>query len=390
MTTIDEHPVSLLAQCAERVPLILADLERLVNCESPSYDFQAVATSANLIADLIEERLGQRPETVEIGGCHHLRLRFGTPRVIILTHHDTVWPHGTLADIPFSIVDGLIRGPGCFDMKLGLVQAIHALAVVRERGGEHALDGVNLLVTGDEETGSATSRALIESEAHGCAGALVLEASGDGGALKVERKGVSSYRLTVEGLEAHAGLEPEKGVNASVELAHQILAIETFANAAQGTSVTPTTLRAGTTRNTVPAEAMIDVDVRARTHAEQKRVDVAMRSLVSNNTAATLTVSGGMNRPPMERASAVGLFERAERIAMREGLGELTAIAVGGASDGNFTAGIGVPTLDGLGAVGGGAHARSEHALAEMVPTRTALVAALVEELRGSPLAREE
>ncbi|MGO4105505.1 M20 family metallopeptidase [Leifsonia sp. YAF41] len=369
---------------------MLADLERLVNCESPSHDFQAVATSANVIADLIEERLGQRPETVEIGGCQHLRLRFGTPRVIVLTHHDTVWPRGTLADIPFSNVDGLIRGPGCFDMKLGLVQAIHSLAVVLERGGSQALDGVNLLVTGDEETGSATSRALIESEAHGCAGALVLEAAGDGGALKIERKGVSSYRVAVQGRAAHAGLEPEKGVNSSIELAHQILAIETLADAATGTTVTPTTLSAGTTRNTVPAEATIDVDVRVRIRVEQKRVDAAMRSLVPKNPAATLSVSGGMNRPPMERASAVGLFDRAERIAMREGLGNLTAVAVGGASDGNFTAGIGVPTLDGLGAVGGGAHARSEHALAEMVPPRTALVAALIEELCGSPLARQE
>ncbi|MGO4806844.1 M20 family metallopeptidase [Arthrobacter sp. 2MCAF15] len=384
MTTIKWQDVSLLAHCEERLPLILADLELLVNCESPSYDFQAVATSANMIADLIEKRLGVRPETFEIAGCRHLRLRFGTPRVIILTHHDTVWPHGTLNAIPFSIVDGVIRGPGCFDMKLGLVQAIHALAVLRERGGDRALDGVSLLVTGDEETGSTTSRALIESEAQGCAGALVLEAAGDGGALKVERKGVSNYRLTVDGRAAHAGLEPEKGVNAGVELAHQILAIETLADVAQGTSVTPTALRAGTTTNTVPAQAMIDVDVRVRSQAEQDRVDLAMRSLVPINPAATLAVTGGVNRPPMERGSALGLFAKAERIANREGLGKIAAIGVGGASDGNFTAGIGVPTLDGLGAVGGGAHARSEHALAGMITTRTALVTALVEELRVS------
>ncbi|MHA7271696.1 M20 family metallopeptidase, partial [Arthrobacter sp. HLT1-20] len=372
MTSMDRHNVALLALCQERLPLILADLEQLVNCESPSHDFQAVAKSAELIADLIEKRLGVRPETVEIGGCWHLRLRLGKPRVIILTHHDTVWPLGTLTGSPFSIVDGVIRGPGCFDMKLGLVQAIHALAVLRERGGDQALEGASLLVTGDEETGSATSRSLIESEAQGCAGVLVLEAAGDGGALKVERKGVSNYRLTVDGRAAHAGLEPENGVNAGVELAHQILAIEMLADAAKGTSVTPTSLSAGTTTNTVPAQATIDVDVRVRSHAEQDRVDVAMRSLVARNPAATLAVSGGSNRPPMERGSAVGLFALAERVAKREGLGSLAAIAVGGASDGNFTAGIGVPTLDGLGAVGGGAHARSEHALVEMIPMRTA------------------
>lgn len=383
MTIASEQKVSLLGQCQERLPLIMADLHRVVSHESPSSDYPAVATSAALIADLIEERLGVRPETLNIDGCHHLRLRFGTPKVTILTHHDTVWPLGTLAEIPFENTDGVIRGPGCFDMKLGLIQAIHALALLRERGGEAALDGVNLLVTGDEESGSVTSRALIEDEARGSVAALVLEAAGDDGALKVERKGVSIYAVSVHGRAAHAGLEPEKGVNAGVELAHQILAIQKLANPELGTSVTPTTISAGTTSNTVPALATLTIDVRARSAAEQDRVDTAMRSLVTNNPEATISVTGGPNRPPMERSGAMALFTQAERIAAREGLGELTAVAVGGASDGNYTAGIGVPTLDGLGAVGGGAHARHEHALLEFIPGRTALVAALIEELRG-------
>lgn len=383
MTIASEQKVSLLGQCQERLPLIMADLQRVVSHESPSSDYPAVATSAALIADLIEERLGVRPETLNIDGCHHLRLRFGTPKVTILTHHDTVWPLGTLAEIPFENTDGVIRGPGCFDMKLGLIQAIHALALLRERGGEAALDGVNLLVTGDEESGSVTSRALIEDEARGSVAALVLEAAGDDGALKVERKGVSIYAVSVHGRAAHAGLEPEKGVNAGVELAHQILAIQKLANPELGTSVTPTTISAGTTSNTVPALATLTIDVRARSAAEQDRVDTAMRSLVTNNPEATISVTGGPNRPPMERSGAMALFAQAERIAAREGLGELTAVAVGGASDGNYTAGIGVPTLDGLGAVGGGAHARHEHALLEFIPGRTALVAALIEELRG-------
>lgn len=383
MTIASEQKVSLLGQCQERLPLIMADLQRVVSHESPSSDYPAVATSAALIADLIEERLGVRPETLNIDGCHHLRLRFGTPKVTILTHHDTVWPLGTLAEIPFENTDGVIRGPGCFDMKLGLIQAIHALALLRERGGEAALDGVNLLVTGDEESGSVTSRALIEDEARGSVAALVLEAAGDDGALKVERKGVSIYAVSVHGRAAHAGLEPEKGVNAGVELAHQILAIQKLANPELGTSVTPTTISAGTTSNTVPALATLTIDVRARSAAEQDRVDTAMRSLVTNNPEATISVTGGPNRPPMERSGAMALFTQAERIAAREGLGELTAVAVGGASDGNYTAGIGVPTLDGLGAVGGGAHARHEHALLEFIPGRTALVAALIEELRG-------
>jgi glutamate carboxypeptidase len=384
MTTTTGHATTLRQLCEQRLPMILSDLELLVNCESPSHDFGAVAASADVIARLIEERLGNRPETVEIDGCRHLRLKFGAPKVIVLTHHDTVWPHGTLAEIPFSHTGGVIRGPGCFDMKLGLVQAIHALAVLRERGGAGALDGINLLVTGDEESGSPTSRKLIESEAQDCVAALVLEASGDDGALKVERKGVSLYRLTVGGRAAHAGLEPEKGVNAAVELAHQILAIERLADVAQGTSVTPTTLHAGTTTNTVPALAAVDVDVRVRSREEQDRVDAAIRALEPRNSAATLTITGGPNRPPMERAGAMALFAQAQRLAAREGLGHLAAVAVGGASDGNFTAGIGVPTLDGLGAVGGGAHARTEHALSAMIPVRTALLAALTEELCAS------
>ncbi|WP_104090867.1 M20 family metallopeptidase [Arthrobacter sp. GMC3] len=381
MTITSGQTLSILGQSQERLPLFLADLERVVGHESPTGDYPAIATSAVLVADLIEERLGVRPETVDIDGCHHLRLRFGTPKVTILTHHDTVWPHGTLAEIPFSNTDGVIRGPGCFDMKLGLIQAIHALALLRERGGDVALDGINLLVTGDEESGSITSRALIEDEARGSVAALVLEAAADDGALKVERKGVSIYKVSIHGRASHAGLEPEKGINAGVELAHQILAIQTLADPALGTSVTPTTLSAGTTTNTVPALATLDVDVRVRSGAEQERVDLAMRSLLANNPEAIITVNGGPNRPPMERSGAMGLFARAERIASRDGLGELTAVAVGGASDGNFTAGIGVPTLDGLGAVGAGAHARHEHALLAFIPGRTALVAALIEEL---------
>lgn len=379
-----DRKLPFLDQSQEHLPLILDDLERVVCHESPTGNLQAIASSAVLVADLIQERLGARPETLNIDGCHHLRLRFGKPKVAILTHHDTVWPMGTLTDIPFGNTDGVIRGPGCFDMKLGLVQAIHALSILRELGGDAALDGVSLLVTGDEESGSITSRTLIEEEARGCIAALVLEASADDGALKVERKGASIYQVNIHGRAAHAGLEPEKGINAGIELAYQLPSIQTLSDPELGTSVTPTTISAGTTINTVPALATVDVDVRACSVLEQSRIDAAMHSLVPNNQNAVISVAGGPNRPPMERAGAMELFARAERIADREGLGTLAAVAVGGASDGNFTAGMGVPTLDGLGAVGGGAHARNEHALVEYIPARTALVAALLEELLRS------
>jgi glutamate carboxypeptidase len=295
--------------------------------------------------------------------------------VLVLAHHDTVWPIGTLSTHPFEVRDGVLRGPGCFDMKTGLVMAFHALAALGDRAG------VTLLVTGDEEVGSFTSRALIEDEARGCLAALVLEASSDGGALKTERKGVSMYEVRVHGRAAHAGLEPERGVNASVEVAHQILAVSALADPAAGTTVTPTCLEAGTTTNTVAAHGRFAVDVRVSGAAEQARVDTAIRALQPVLDGARIEVSGGPNRPPMPGAASAQLFAWAERLAGQLGVGPLTSAAVGGASDGNFTAGIGTPTLDGLGAVGGGAHADHEHVLVAEIPGRTALLTALIAEL---------
>jgi glutamate carboxypeptidase len=209
----------------------------------------------------------------------------------------------------------------------------------------------------------------------------VLEASADGGALKTERKGVSLYEVRVTGRAAHAGLEPERGVNATLELAHQALAVNALGDPRAGTTVTPTAAHAGTTTNTVPATGSFAVDVRARTLAEQNRVDRAIRALPPVLPGARVDIAGGLNRPPLEAVASAALFERAQGIAQRLGLSALTSAAVGGASDGNFTAGAGTPTLDGLGAVGGGAHAADEHVLVDELPGRTALLRALVEEL---------
>jgi glutamate carboxypeptidase len=235
-----------------------------------------------------------------------------------------------------------------------------------------------VLVTGDEEIGSPSSRELIEAEARGVEAALVLEASADGGALKTERKGVSLYDVRVTGLAAHAGLEPERGVNATVELAHLTLAIAALGDAGLGTTVTPTAARSGTTTNTVPATASVAVDVRARTRAEQDRVDAALRALVPVLPGARLDVTGGPNRPPLEASASAALMDRARSLAETLDLPRPTSAAVGGASDGNFTAGVGTPTLDGLGAVGGGAHAEHEHVLVDHLVDRTALLRALV------------
>ncbi|KQW48496.1 glutamate carboxypeptidase [Nocardioides sp. Root1257] len=357
---------------------MLDDVRELVECESPSADLEAVARSADVVARLGTRRLGVEPERIVLDGRTHLRWRLGAgpSRVLVLGHHDTVWPIGSLATHPCTVEDGVLRGPGCFDMLAGLVMAFHALA---------GTDGVTLLVTGDEELGSPSSRGLIEEEARAAEATLVLEASADGGALKTERKGVSLYDVRVVGRAAHAGLEPEAGINATIELAHQAIAVAGLGRPDLGTTVTPTASRAGTTTNTVPAEGSFSVDVRVRTVEEQDRVDVAMRALRAVLPGAVLEVHGGPNRPPLEASASAALFERASAIAVRLGLPTLTSAAVGGASDGNFTAGVGTPTLDGLGAVGGGAHADDEHVLVDELPGRTALLAALVADLLAQP-----
>jgi len=378
-------PTPLLTVCHDRLDAMLADVERIIQFESPSDDHEAIDRSASLVAEVLGERLAQdgiptHAERIVIDGVTHLRWRIGNGprRILLLGHHDTVWPHGSVDDHPFSIHDGVLRGPGCFDMAIGLVQAAHATAAIAHLNGHDAVDGVTILVTGDEEVGSQTSRALLEEEARGCAAVFVLEAAGPGGALKTERKGTATYTLHVTGRASHAGLDPESGINAGVELAHQIPALLALAAPELGTTVTPTSGRIGTTTNTVPANATIDVDVRARSSAELDRVDSQIRALAALLEGAMVTVAGGVNRPPLERASAQPLFDRATRLAAEAGIFDLHDVSVGGASDGNFTAGIGVPTLDGLGGVGGGAHADSEHVEVAHVPHRTALLALLM------------
>ncbi|WP_211233260.1 M20/M25/M40 family metallo-hydrolase [Brevibacterium album] len=383
MTALPEAPAlsSLLPAAESRLPQMLADIERVVSVESPSDDLAAVAAGAAEFSALIAERLGATPETVVIEGVTHLRLRFGTglPRAVVLCHQDTVWPLGTLDRLPFSHTDGVIRGPGSFDMLTGAIMAIHAIAMLQEAGGPEALEGLSLLVTGDEEVGSLTGSAFLRAEAAEARAAFVLEAAaGEAGALKLARKGTSIYTIVVHGRAAHAGLEPEKGINAGLELAHLLPQIAALGNAELGTTVTPTKLSGGTTTNTVPARAQFDVDVRARSTAEQERVDAAIRALAPALEGTRIEVLGGINRPPMERASSEGLFVRAVELASALGIDSPVGVEVGGGSDGNFTAGDGIPTLDGLGAVGDGAHAEHEHALSAHIAPRTALLAALL------------
>ena len=368
---------ALRRRLATGLPAMLADIEELVRCESPSADLAALARSAEVVARVGARRLGAEPELLVRDGCTHLRWRLGPGpvRLLILGHHDTVWPLGSLTEHPYGVGDGVLRGPGCVDMKSGLVLAFHALAALPDRSG------VTVLVTGDEELGSPSSRPLIEDEARGCAAVLVLEAAADGGAVKTARKGVSRYQVRVTGRAAHAGLNPGAGVNAAVEVAHQLLAVAGLGDPDRGTTVTPTLTAVGTASNTVPARGEFAVDVRVADAQEQTRVDAALRGLRPVLPGAQVGVSGGLNRPPLAPSASASLFARAAAVAEHLGLPALRSAAVGGASDGNFTAGIGVPTLDGLGAVGGGAHADDEHVLVGTLADRAALLTALVSDL---------
>lgn len=367
----------LVEELRARTPAMTAALRRLVEAESPTADAEACLACADVADALAGELLGVRAERVRCGDRIHLRWRFGErPRVLLVGHLDTVWPIGTLARWPFAERDGIATGPGVFDMKAGVVQLLFALAALGDR------DGVAVLLTTDEETGSPTARPLIERAAEGIEAALVLEPSA-GGALKTERKGVSLYRIEVTGRAAHAGLDTEKGANAALELAHQLVAVAALARPEAGTTVTPTLVAGGTAVNTVPAHASAQVDVRVRTRVEAERVDAGFAALAPSLPGTALAVERTIGIPPLERSASAALFARAEALALELGLPPLAEASVGGGSDGSVLASLGVPVLDGLGAVGDLAHAEGEYVEVARLAERAALVARLVEELLG-------
>jgi len=355
---------------------MLADLEALVSCESPSRDIERLQTHAQLLSGLMERMLGSAPTLIDSPVGPHIHWRGGNdPKVLILGHHDTVHRAGTLSRLPFSVRDGKATGPGVFDMKAGIVQAIYAVASLED--SSH----VEILLSADEEIGSHASRALIEERAIACGAVLVLEPSADGGALKIGRKGTGTITLSIEGRASHAGLEPEKGINSLVELATLIPQIVAIADESMGTTVTPTLASAGTADNVVPALTTCAVDVRVAVPREKPRVEAAFAALRLQHPEARLVVSGQIGRPPMHESAAAGLFPIAVAIANRIGIDSLDGVVVGGGSDGNFTAAVGVETLDGLGAVGGGAHGDTEHVVVATMPQRAALLAGLCQEL---------
>ena len=321
----------------------------------------------------MQEQLGTSGEVREVKGYPTLSWRSGKARVLLLCHLDTVWPKGSFTPL-WQVHDDVIRGPGSYDMKAGFVQAVLAIAALENR------EGVHILATTDEETGSAASRELIEQSARECEYVLVFESAIDG-KVKTARKGTSMYQVRAIGKAAHAGLEPEKGINAMTALAALLPKIESLSDSQRATTVTPTTFHAGTTLNTVPAEAVVDVDVRAFSKEEQLRVDEAIRALAGVSLGATIEVSGGINRPPLDPKLSASLFEVAKESAAAIGLDGLEGASVGGASDGNFTAAVGTPTLDGLGAIGDGAHAAHEWVSVHGLTERSALVTEMLRRL---------
>ena len=350
---------------------MLSSIESLVKCESPSEDLDACRSVVALASEIAASVLGAPAQIKEIQGRPVFWWGSDQPKVLVLAHLDTVWPKGSFTPL-WSVEGDVVRGPGVFDMKTGFVQALYALKGIE--------GDVALVATTDEETGSHTSKALILDLSSKADAVLVLEASLDG-KVKTGRKGTSMYQISVHGLASHAGLEPEKGINATTAMAHLILQLAALEDGAHGTTVVPTTLKSGTTTNTVPDLATLDIDVRSFSQDELHRVDTAMRALSVNIQGARVEVTGGLNRPPLEPSSTSELYEIAEKVAANLGMPPLGSANVGGASDGNFAAAAGARVLDGLGAVGGGAHAANEWIDASTIESRSALLHALIKEL---------
>jgi glutamate carboxypeptidase len=360
---------------------MIADLKELVNQESPSKSVRELSLCAATLAATFERVTGKPAEiidSVDPARGPHVHWRGGSePKVLILGHYDTVFPKGTIDVRPFRFDNGVATGPGVFDMKAAIIQAVYAISVLDET----VKSGVEVLFTSDEEIGSASSKALLIERAHAAGNVLVLEPSADGGALKTARKGTGTFEIVFEGRASHAGLEPEKGINALVEMAAQIPVIAALAKPELGTTVTPTVASAGTADNVVPAQARLFVDVRVEAAGEKERIENAIAKLTPTVEGCVIKVLGGIGRPPMPASASESLFALAQRCGVELGLGQIEGVAVGGGSDGNFTAAAGIPTLDGLGAVGGSAHGEAEHVLVEEMPKRAALLAALMHAL---------
>ena|SRR5215204_4670589 len=360
---------------------IVQTIEALVRLESPTTDKAAVDRCGALLERMLAGAGGSVERITQRERGDHLLARFAGPGgapIMILGHFDTVWPVGTLAHMPVKREGDRLYGPGTFDMKGGIAIALAAIDAVHAGRGPQA--PIVVVLTTDEEIGSATSRAFIEEEARTCRAVLVLEPALPGGALKTARKGCGEFELIVDGIAAHAGLDPGKGASAIHELAAQIRVIEQLQDLANGVSVNVGVVSGGTRPNVIAERASAVIDARAPTREAAKQIESAIRNLQPVRAGTRLTINGGFDRPAMERTPASReLFARARAVASSLGR-PLDEGSAGGGSDGNFTAAVGVPTLDGLGAVGDGAHAAHEHVDIPSLAWRAALVAGLLVE----------
>ena len=360
-------------------------LERFVCCESPSHDKVAVDRFGKIVAAEWRKRHAQVRVLKQSKAGNHVRAEISRTQgpaapgqILVLGHLDTVYPMGTLEKMPFREAARKAFGPGTFDMKAGLVMALFAVDALRAAGLAPRKKPV-FLWTSDEEVGSVTSRRHIEQEARRSDAVLVLEPSfGPGGALKTARKGVGTAEIIVRGRAAHAGIDPGAGVNSVHELALQIARMMKLNDPRRGITVQATMIEGGTASNVVPESAHAQVDIRFVRQADGRRIEGELRSLRPILKGARIEVGGGVNRPPLERTAGVRqLFAHAQSLMRTAGL-RVDEAATGGGSDGNFTAALGVPTLDGLGAVGDGAHSAHEHVMIRSLPERAALLAGLL------------
>jgi glutamate carboxypeptidase len=378
---------TLSAKVAGQKPRMLKDIEALVKIESPSHNKAAIDQAVTLVESWCEEMGGRAKRhrskntpLKQFGDLLEVRLsplrRRGKP-VLLLGHLDTVWEIGTLQKMPFREHAGRVYGPGVFDMKAGVLMALTALRALLDGGWLNR--PVTLLLVSDEEIGSPMSRPITEKIAMGSGAVYVLEpAQGQHGAYKSARKGVGEYRLTVRGVAAHSGVDFGAGHSAVLELARQIERIAGFTELDRGLTVNPGVIGGGTRSNVVAAEAWVGIDVRIQKPADAARIEKKLRGLKRFDPACSLSLSGGLNRPPMVRTPATAaLFKRAATLAGKLGF-VLEEAATGGGSDGNFTSALGLPTLDGMGAVGHGAHANDESILIDALVPRTALLAAML------------
>ena len=382
----DSKLLLLLSAAAKKHrPMMLTDLEKLVRIESPSDDKAAVDRASRYVAESFQAIGGKVRwhRQKHFGDLLEIRFRPSSTKtslpkpILLLGHLDTVWPIGSLETMPFQIKKGTVFGPGIFDMKAGVIMALHALAMLQESGSLRV--PVIVLMNSDEEVGSPCSRPITEKVAQECSAVFVLEpAQGIQGAYKTARKGVGEYSICVEGLAAHSGVDFEHGHSAILELARLIEKISQFTDLKSGLTVNPGIIRGGTRVNVVPAEASVAIDVRIARMRDAARIERLFRGLSPTDSKCKINITGGINRPPMERSSGtVHLYRQAECVAEKIGF-PLEEASTGGGSDGNFTSSLGIPTLDGMGAVGEGAHAAHESISLNMLAPRTALLAAMI------------